>query len=186
MLLPPAVSWILTVALAAAGGCFAHRCLGPAPGVAARVSSLLHVAMCAAMLAMAWPWGTRVPAPPQVAVFAAGALWFVASAARTRRTSRALADAHHALMAAVMVWMLAAPASAHDRAGHRAMPGMGGTDGPPPGAVMFAAYFTVATLVWLAEAGAATGTGRSARHLATAAAHATMSAAAGVLTFALA
>jgi Domain of unknown function (DUF5134) len=185
VLLPPAVSWILTVTLAVAGGCFGYQCVRPVPGVAGRVSPVLHVTMCAAMVAMAWPWGTRVPQRPQAALFAAGALWFLVSAARARRMSRAVAHAHHTLMALVMVWMVAAPPAAHARAGHAGHAAMTGMTGPPPASVMFAAYFALAALVWLADAATATGPDRTVRRLAGAAGHAAMSAGAGVLTLAM-
>ena len=32
------------------------------------------------MIAMAWPWGLRLPVVPQVALLSAGALWFIAAA----------------------------------------------------------------------------------------------------------
>lgn len=183
MLLSPAVSWVLTVTLAAAGGCFVHQCLRPV--ACGRISPLLQVVMCAAMVTMAWPWGARVPHRPQAALFAAGALWFLASAARARRMSRAMADAHHALMAVVMVWMPATPPAAHDRAGHTDHGAMTGMTGPLPGAVLLTAYFALAALVWLADAATATGPDRTVRRLADAAGHAAMSAGAGVLTLAL-
>jgi hypothetical protein len=176
---------MLTVVFACSGGWFLYRSARVEPGVADRISLLLHTVMCAAMIAMVWSWGARIPHWPQVAVLGSIALWFLVLAVRAQRMTRALREAHHALMAAVMVWMAGAPMPVHAGAsvpaGHGAMAGMAGMTGPSPAAVVLAAYSLLTALVWLAEAGTATGPEPYLRRMSKAAGHAAMSAGTGVL-----
>jgi hypothetical protein len=82
-----------------------------------RVDHVVHLAMCIAMIAMAWQWGMRIPTVPQGIFFVAATAWFAVSAARSRTSPIAeSSDQHshgpvlglyHAAMMAAMVWMLA-------------------------------------------------------------------------------
>ena len=189
MFLPLIACWFLTAAFACSGGWFLYQCTRSGVGVADRVSMLLHTVMCLAMIPMLWPWGARVPDGPQIAVLGSGVVWFAVRAAGARRGMPAIKDAHHALMAALMVWMVVMPmpaqsdASAHSTGGgHTAM---GHVQGPAPGIVMLAAYCFVALVIWLVEAGIAARTQRSIHRLPAAAGHAAMSLGAGVLTLAM-
>ncbi|WP_345353729.1 DUF5134 domain-containing protein [Actinoallomurus liliacearum] len=171
-------------------GWFLYQSACSTAGAAERISLVLHAVMCLVMIPMVWPWGARVPHGPQAAVLGASAAWFVASAVRARRMTPAVKDAHHALMSAVMAWMVVMPmplptdgAAPRMDGGHAAM---GRMSGPAPAAVTLAAYCLVAAVVWLAEAGTATSPESPARRLPAAAGHAAMSLGAGVLTLAMA
>ncbi|MFB7498874.1 DUF5134 domain-containing protein [Streptomyces sp. NPDC056161] len=123
------------------------------------------------MAAMAWPWGMNLSAAPQVVLFSAGALWFLAAApfrAGDRARHRAaLAACPHALMMGAMAWMVAAMDSSGAMAGHSGsggMPGMdmsGGTgiaamslvgNGPRKAAGLLAVALAAVGLTWLARA----------------------------------
>ncbi|MDN3353633.1 DUF5134 domain-containing protein [Actinomadura sp. DC4] len=177
MSLPSYACWCLTVAFACAGGWFLYRCARSTAGAAERLSLFLHVVMALVMIPMVW--GARVPHTPQVAVLAATVAWFAVLAVRAGRMMPAIQHAHHALMAAVMIWMVVMPAPAGGPVSHHA--GMAPMGGPAPAAVTLAGYFFLAAAVWLAEAGTATGP----RRLPAAAGHAAMSLGTAVLTLAM-
>ncbi|GLY75232.1 DUF5134 domain-containing protein [Actinoallomurus iriomotensis] len=189
MSLPPSAGWCLSVVFACSGGWFLYQCVRATAGTAERISLFLHAVMCLVMIPMVWPWGARIPHGPQVTLLGAGVVWFVVSAVRERRMTPAIRDAHHALMAAMMAWMVITPMpvprdgpAPRMAGGHAAMAQM---SGPTPAAVTLAAYCLVATVVWLAEAGTATGPQPLIRRLPSAAGHAAMSLGAGVLTLAM-
>lgn len=97
MLTSELARWLLALLFASIAGYYVSR--GFRPGAAERVSAGAHVAMCAAMIAMLWD--TNAAGSLQFAVFGLIAVWFaVRTAARGR-----LADAHHAALAAAMIWM---------------------------------------------------------------------------------
>ncbi|MFL4909125.1 DUF5134 domain-containing protein [Streptomyces sp. MMS24-I2-30] len=82
---------------------------------------------------MAWPWGMNLSTAPQVVLFSAGALWFLAAApfrsGDRARHRAALAACPHALMMGAMAWMAAAMDSSGAMAGHSGSGGgMPGTD----------------------------------------------------------
>lgn len=116
---PTVVAVVLTVAFVATGVYALARYVrlasdrGPGrdAGGQARAVELLHLLMSLAMIAMAWGWsggpdtGSGVV---QLVVFGAFALVFAVLAARARGVASVLSRAAHALMAAAMVWMVAA------------------------------------------------------------------------------
>jgi hypothetical protein len=172
-----------------------HQC-ARSGGVADRISTFLHALMCLAMIPMLWLWGARVPHELQVLVLGSSVVWFAVLAAGAHRVMPAIKDGHHALMAALMVWMVVMPIPAQSdisAPGTGGQAGMGHTNRPAPTAVMLAAYCLVATVIWLVEAGTTTGTAsstaagteRPGHRLPTAAGHAAMSVGAGVLTLAM-
>ncbi|MDX3397006.1 DUF5134 domain-containing protein [Streptomyces sp. ME01-18h] len=71
--------WILTLMFAAPALYGLWRLARPTTGLTGRVGHLLHAAMGVLMIAMAWPWGMDLAVAPQVVLFTAGALWFVAA-----------------------------------------------------------------------------------------------------------
>jgi hypothetical protein len=96
------VSWLLTAVFAAAAVASQlprRRSWAPRPGRAGRTFCLV---MCLALIAMTWWAEPAAVTWLQVAGFGAATLWF-GLASRPRLTG-----AHHALMAAAMVWMLTA------------------------------------------------------------------------------
>ncbi|MEU7088893.1 DUF5134 domain-containing protein [Streptomyces achromogenes] len=174
MIAADGLRWILTLVFAVPVGYGLWRLALPATNLAARVDHALHAAMGALMAAMAWPWGMDLPAVPQVVVFTAGALWFVAAAPfRAGARSRAgavMAAWPHALMTGAMAWMVAAMGSSGAMAGHGGagghhdMPGMDMSDGsglasmslagtgPRTVAGLLALVLAVLGVVWLARA----------------------------------
>jgi hypothetical protein len=186
----------VTTAFACSGGWFLYQCAHSGAVVADRISMFLHALMCLAMIPMLWPWGARVPHEPQVVVLGSSVVWFAVLAAGGRRVILAIKDVHHALMAALMVWMVVMPMPTQsDRSapGTGGQAGMGHRNGPAPAAVTLAAYCLVATVIWIVEAGTTTGTAastaagteRPGHRLPAAAGHAAMSLGAGVLTLAM-
>jgi hypothetical protein len=97
MLASELARWLLALLFASIAGYYVAR--GFRPGVAQRVSSAAHLAMCLAMIAMIWD-ANGAPTL-QFAVFGLIAGWF---AIRTAAHGR-LTDAHHAALAAAMIWM---------------------------------------------------------------------------------
>jgi hypothetical protein len=187
MFLHPSACWLLTVVFACSGGWFLYHCAHSTPGIANRISLLLHAAMCVVMIIMVWPWGTRVPHGPQIALLGSGMVWFAVLAVRARRTTHAIKDAHHAVMAAVMVWMVAMPMPGHAEASaHGGHAAMAQTSGPSPAAQILATYCLVAALGWIAQVSTAAGRERSLHRLSSAAGHAAMTVGTGVLTLAMA
>jgi uncharacterized protein DUF5134 len=97
MLASELARWLLALLFASIAGYYVAR--GFRPGAAERISAAAHLAMCAAMIAMVWDSnGARTL---QFAGFGLIAAWF---AVRTAAHGR-LADAHHAALAAAMIWM---------------------------------------------------------------------------------
>lgn len=166
--------WFLSVLFAVPVLYGTWRMVVPGTAVAERVGHAWHAAMGALMIAMAWPWGMDVPVVPQVVLFSAGGLWFVAAApfrAGDRSPRGAvLAALPHTVMMGAMAWMVAAMDSSGTMAGHteaggmEGMPGMdmsGGSGaaamsltgtGPRVTAVLLALVLGGLGLVWLTRA----------------------------------
>lgn len=125
------LQWALTAAFSVAAlfhlvGWVRPAGAGRPPVDGRRTTELLHLVMCVAMIAMVWPWGSRVPASIWIGTFAISAGWFVARAVRT--PGRRRVPAFFATAAAAMIWMGAAPAHASPGGGHQhgmAMAGAG-------------------------------------------------------------
>jgi hypothetical protein len=115
------LSWALSLVFLATAAFYGWRIARPAPGLpptrAEHVSSVAHVVMSLGMIPMLWWWGMILPAPPQLAVFGAAAVWFLALAVvrapepccsllGRRRTH--LYHLHHFTLMAAMVWMVVA------------------------------------------------------------------------------
>jgi hypothetical protein len=173
--------WILTILFAVITAYGLYRAIRPGSAGRApadRLSHVLHAVMGLAMLAMAWPWGMRLPATPQVALFTLAALWFLLTAvlpqgkptyARTGGHPRLHGILHSVIMGA-MAWMVAAmsnamaPAHSGGSGGDMAgMPGMtmtasGGTatmslhGAPRTVAGILTLFFLLTALWWLTRA----------------------------------
>ncbi|MER6523882.1 DUF5134 domain-containing protein [Streptomyces sp. NPDC001508] len=128
MIAATGLRWILTLLFAAPVGYGVWRAILPATRVAERVDHALHAAMGVLMAAMAWPWGMDLSAEPQVVLFSAGALWFLAAApfraGDGSRRGALLAVWPHVLMMGAMAWMVAAMNSLGAMAGHSGGGGM--------------------------------------------------------------
>jgi hypothetical protein len=123
----PLTASVATIVFGALSVWFAGRVV-TGRDVPDRVSNLLHLVMSGAMTAMPWPWA--VPALPQVAVFSAGAFWYVGAALFRPAPDVRLGSGHgahgrlaglwyHAGMMLAMVWTAVAmiPASVADDGG---------------------------------------------------------------------
>ena len=93
--------WALTILFLLCIGLYGRQAFG-ARAWQQRVGWLLHVLMAAAMIAMVWPAGMRVPALLYVLVFTAAALYFVYLALFGPQVDHAF---YHAVMMAAMVVM---------------------------------------------------------------------------------
>jgi len=114
--------WIFTLVFALTTAYGIQRAVRPGAAPADRVDHALHAVMGLSMIAMVWPWGMDVPVLPQAVVFAAGAVWFVASvpfrAEGASRPGRWLGTLFHVVMMAGMAWMVAVMGSDGMSAGH--------------------------------------------------------------------
>jgi hypothetical protein len=146
----PAVQWAVAGLFAALGGHSLWRLVTSRRAFAA-AGYLLHLGMNAVMVAMVWPWWSRLPALPQVAFFVLAAVFFACAAGwfavdalprgpadgvrPTGHHESARALATHAVMMLAMVWAVvvmspgvtapggAGPAAAQaHHAGHLAAP----------------------------------------------------------------
>ncbi|OZC76937.1 hypothetical protein CH274_19925 [Rhodococcus sp. 06-418-5] len=131
--------WITTALFVFAAGYCVYRIIRAA-NWNVRIDHGFHLVMCAAMIAMVWPWGLGVPLLPQGAFFAAATVWFAISAARTAPSTTDVDEhphgpamgGYHAFMMAAMVWMVAVMAgwlpgaAAHDHTADAADGGMAG------------------------------------------------------------
>jgi len=171
--------WIVTLAFAAAGAFCLYRCVRHGSAVH-RVRDVLHLLMCAGMVAMAWPGAMHVARIPQIVVFAVAAAWFAGMLVVGRKNR--LSPGHHALMMAGMAWMVrvmplamsgtATPASGSDEHAGMAMGATTTMTGDTPAhvtivAVVLAVVFLAAGISRLARA-IDTGRGDSTPRLRTA------------------
>ncbi|MFI5593218.1 DUF5134 domain-containing protein [Amycolatopsis sp. NPDC051758] len=170
MITADGLRWIVTAVFVLTGAFCAYRCLRQ--GTAAeRTGDVLHVVMCGAMVAMAWPATMSVARWPQTVFFAVAAVWFVGvavtGASHADHGGRRVA-VYHVVMMAAMAWMvfvmpramggMTGPGATMDMPGHpgMAMP-MSGAAGSTPAdvttvALVLVVVFVVAGLVFLARA----------------------------------
>lgn len=73
------MQWIVTVLFAALGAHSLWRVVTSRQAFAV-TGYLCHLGMNLVMVAMVWPWWVRLPAPPQLAFFVLGAVFFAAAA----------------------------------------------------------------------------------------------------------
>jgi hypothetical protein len=130
----PALRWVFTVAFAAVGAFCLYRGLRDG-ALTRRVSGVLHLVLCAGMIAMAWPAAMDFAPAPQLLVFGFAAVWYTGLLVSGARAH----DGYHAVMAAAMAWMVLV---------------MSRGAAPDPAAVLTVA-FAVAGTFWLARAIAA-------------------------------
>ncbi|NUS43878.1 MAG: DUF5134 domain-containing protein [Mycobacteriaceae bacterium] len=124
--------WVVTAMFAVS----AAHCVAALrqPGGLDRVGHCLHLLMCLAMIAMAWPFSMSWPTIPPMVLFVVAAAWFAVAA--VTRGGRRPTHAYHAVMMAAMAFMYAAmtedliPGSGSVMAGMDAGGGMAGMDMP--------------------------------------------------------
>jgi hypothetical protein len=170
MITAEGLRWIVTAVFVLTGAFCAYRCVRERSWPD-RAGDGLHLVMCVAMVAMAWPATMSVARLPQTVFFGLAALWFLVVAvkgvAHHGHGGRRVAS-YHVVMMAAMAWMvfvmpramggMTGPGAATDMPG---MPGMamsgGGSGGAVPADVTIVALvllivFLVAGLVFLARA----------------------------------
>ncbi len=157
--------WILTALFAAAGAFCLYRCVRQGP-VTSRIADVLHAAMCAAMVAMAWPATMGFARVPLLVLFGCATVWFAVVAVRGAAAHGGRwQSGYHTVMMAAMVWMVfAMPRAMGGGAGTTDMSGHHGgsmavasTAGGAPAdiailAPALAAVFGVAGIAFLARA----------------------------------
>lgn len=164
------LAWALTAVFTATGFYALARwaaAVSERRSAAHRTAELAHLLMSAAMVVMTWTWYGSAGLWTQIVLFSVLGVFFVVTAARgvPCGTTGRLAGAAHALMAAAMVWMLAAmplimvsPAAAGGGGAHAQHGGGAGMDmsgmAPSAGPAGWAVAVTVALCaVLLAAAG---------------------------------
>lgn len=101
-----ALRWIITILFGAGIAAYVHILLTQKVGRASTVNHLLHLAMSAAMIVMAWGVGMNLlPAAP-IAFFLLAGGWFAAAASRmSNAMAERLTNGYCAVMMAAMAWM---------------------------------------------------------------------------------
>ncbi|UOX90775.1 DUF5134 domain-containing protein [Amycolatopsis sp. FBCC-B4732] len=170
MITAEGLRWIVTAVFALTGAFCAYRCLQDRTA-GERTGDVLHVVMCAAMVAMAWPATMSFARWPQTVFFALAAAWFVGVAvtgASHGEHGGRRAALYHVVMMAAMAWMvfvmpramsgMAGPGGTMEMAGHpgMVMPAAGAAASTPADvttvALVLVVVFVVAGLVFLARA----------------------------------
>jgi hypothetical protein len=107
MITAEGLRWIVTALFFLTGAFCAYRCLRPG-SARDRAGDVLHVVMCAAMVAMAWPATMSVARWPQTVFFALAALWFLVTALRGAHDGHGgrRVALYHVVMMAAMAWMV--------------------------------------------------------------------------------
>ena len=113
--------WIVTIAFTAVGLFCLYRCVRESTATQ-RIDDVLHVLMCVAMVAMAWPAAMDVARVPQIVLFGAAALWFAGVLVAGRSGHGRLALGYHAVLMAAMAWMVLVMPSAMSGATTADMP----------------------------------------------------------------
>lgn len=170
MIAETGLRWLLTAAFVATGAFCAYRCFRHGTA-ATRFSDVLHVLMCAGMVAMVWPAAMTFARIPQTILFTAAAAWFAGTLVVRRGDHgdhAGAAHAHHAVMMAGMAWMvfvmpsamsgmvMSAPEHGGEHAGMDMGDGMTMSGSAPPHVAIVAGILAVLFLVagtgWLARA----------------------------------
>ncbi|MEE4021483.1 DUF5134 domain-containing protein [Gordonia sp. PKS22-38] len=120
-----ALRWVVTVLFALSIAEFGYSLTTHRLGRPGVVSHVLHIAMAAAMIVMAWPFGADWPTVAPMVFFLLAAVWFVvAAAAFANEAPERIAHGYHAVMMAAMAWMYAVmhgdllPGSGSGESGH--------------------------------------------------------------------
>lgn len=100
--------WIITVFFGASITTYVYIVVAHHRRWPRTVSHLLHLAMSAAMIVMAWDVGMNLPTMAAIIFFLLACLWFARGAGRTSMTTgERLTNGYYAVMMAAMAWMFA-------------------------------------------------------------------------------
>lgn len=104
-----ALRWIITVLFGASIATYVCILLAQRGRWASTVNHVLHVAMSAAMILMAWGVGMNLPTVGTLIFFLLAGLWFARAATRmSTSTVERLTNGSYAVMMAAMAWMFSA------------------------------------------------------------------------------
>ncbi|CAM4217008.1 hypothetical protein MB901379_02371 [Mycobacterium basiliense] len=99
--------WVVTVLFALSAGGFILAVGGGHRRATSIVGQLLHIVMAAAMIAMAWPGGARLPTTAPMMFFLFAAVWFSVVALSRAGARHRVVNSYHTLMMLAMAWMYA-------------------------------------------------------------------------------
>lgn len=103
-----ALRWLITVFFAVSIAAYVYIVVAHYRRWPDTVSYLLHLAMSAAMIAMAWGAGMNLPTAAAISFFLLACLWFGRGAGRTSMTTgERLTNGYYAVMMGAMAWMFA-------------------------------------------------------------------------------
>ncbi len=104
-----ALRWTVTILFGASVAMYAYTRVAQQVRWASKIDHLLHLAMSAAMILMAWGVGMSLPTFAPIVFFVLAGSWFAYAAGRmgTGLDDR-LTKGYHAVMMAAMAWMFAA------------------------------------------------------------------------------
>lgn len=103
-----ALRWIITILFGASIATYVYILLAQRGRPTSTVNHLLHLAMSAAMILMAWGVGMNLPTVGTMIFFLLAGLWFARAASRSTATADRLTNGYYAVMMAAMAWMFTA------------------------------------------------------------------------------
>ncbi len=103
-----ALRWIITILFGVSIATYVYNLLAQHGRWTSTVNHLLHLAMSAAMILMAWGVEMKLPAAGPMLFFLAAGVWFAGAAGRmSTATGERLTNGYYAVMMAAMAWMFA-------------------------------------------------------------------------------
>lgn len=104
----PTLRWIVTALFGVSIAAYVYLLVAQRDRSTSTLNHVLHLAMAAAMILMAWRIGTEFSAVgPMIFFVVVGACFVYAASRASRAVSERLANSYYAVMAAAMVWMYA-------------------------------------------------------------------------------
>ncbi|OBI14707.1 hypothetical protein A5712_00370 [Mycobacterium sp. E2327] len=105
------VRWIVTALFGVSIATYSYTLVAQRGRWTSAVNHLLHLAMSAAMILMAWHAGMELPSAGPIAFFLLAALWFACLAGRVSRDR--VTNSYYAVMMTAMAWMYAGMSGDH-------------------------------------------------------------------------
>ena len=104
-----ALRWIITILFGASIATYVYILIAQRRRWTSTVNHLLHLAMSAAMILMAWGVGMKLPPLGPILFFLLAGVWFACAAGRTSTApGDRLTNGYYAVMMAAMAWMFTA------------------------------------------------------------------------------
>src|SRR5262249_51751470 len=103
-----ALTWIVTLLFGVSNATYVYILVAQHGRRTGTIKHLLHLAMSAAMILMAWRVGMNLPTVGPMIFFLLAGVWFVCVAGRVSLPARdRLTNCYYAVMVAAMAWMYA-------------------------------------------------------------------------------